>query len=81
MRQDPIIAGSILSANFAKLGEDVEQAISSGVDWVHFDVIWNSYLDHWSRMAHGQLRSISDCWDNFANVWGACIYGRLCIDS
>ena len=44
MRQDPIIAGSILSANFAKLGEDVEQAISSGVDWVHFDVMDNHYV-------------------------------------
>ena len=37
-----IIAPSILSANFATLGKEVEDVMASGADWVHFDVMaWN----------------------------------------
>ena len=43
MKQD-LIAPSILSADFAKLGEDVEAVIASGADMVHFDVIDNHYV-------------------------------------
>ena len=38
------IAPSILSANFAKLGQEIVDVISSGTDWVHFDVMDNHYV-------------------------------------
>jgi ribulose-phosphate 3-epimerase len=38
------IAPSILSANFAKLGEEVSNAIASGADIVHFDVMDNHFV-------------------------------------
>ncbi|MCC2681037.1 MAG: ribulose-5-phosphate 3-epimerase [Nitrosospira multiformis] len=38
------IAPSILSANFAKLGEEVSAVINSGADFIHFDVMDNHYV-------------------------------------